>query len=718
VRLWGAPMPIIQPMRATVLCFAVLSLLAASTFGAVVPRFAFVANTTDGTVSVYTVNASTGQLRDDSYVVVGKKPASAIVTPNGSFLYVANSGSSNVSAFSVNAQNGSLTVVTGSPFAAKTGPSAVATDPAGKFLFVANKTSGDISAYTINSSTGALTAVSGSPFVAGTSPVALAVDPSGKFLYVANSGSGNVSAYTINSSDGALTPISGAPFEAGTTPAGISIAPSGKFVYVANTGSNNVSGYSLNTTSGVLTAISGSPFKAGTKPSSVAVDTQSKYVYVANSGSNNVSEFSLNASTGALTALAGSPVSAGTAPLAITVDPSGKFVFTGNGTSDDVSGFSLNSSTGALTTLVPGPVRARKKPVSVAVSSGTSAITYTPNYVFAADFEGGVPVLSVNTSSGALTSVKGSPFGSGSPRSIALALNGNFLYTANSDGTNTIGEYSVNQTTGAVTSVGTIASGDAPYWVAVDPSSRFVYAVAINTNGVYAYTINQTTGALKAISGSPFTTDVESPGSVTVDPTGRFLIVAEACCADTAGVSVYSIAPATGKLTAVKGSPFLPPSGTSEPSSVTVDPTGRYVYVANGGSFGTGGATVYSLAASTGKLTLVGTLTPGGSSPWGITTDVTGSYVYMTNNDSTIYAYAINNSTGALTNIKGSPFSGLAATRGVAADPSGKFLYIANSSQLLGYSIKATTGALTVLGSSPYSAGSNPISLTIGGTIH
>jgi hypothetical protein len=52
--------------------------------------------------------------------------------------------------------------------------------------------------------------------------------------------------------------------------------------------------------------------------------------------------------------------------------------------------------------------------------------------------------------------------------------------------------------------------------------------------------------------------------------------VGEACCANIAGVTVFGINATTGKLTVVKGSPFLPPPGDSEPSSVTVDPTGRY----------------------------------------------------------------------------------------------------------------------------------------------
>lgn len=688
-----------------------------SALGKTVPTFAFVANASDNTVSIYTVNSTTGLLRDAGYALAGTKPVGAVLTPNGAFLYVANSGSKNVSAFSVNSSTGTLTAVSGSPFAAETAPSAAAVAPSGDYLYVANKTSGNVSAYSINTTTGALTAVAGSPFTAGTSPASLRVDPSGKFLYVANSGSNNISAFAITSSSGALTQISGSPFSAGISPVGLSVTPSGKYVYVANNGSKNVSGFSLNTTTGVLTPISGSPFTAGTDPAAVAVDPNTKFAYIANSSSNNISEFTISSTTGALTAVAGSPISAGTKPDAVVVDPSAKFVYAGNATSDDVSSFTLNSTTGALTAILPGPVRARKGPGAVVVDSGTKAITYAPKYAFVADFAGGVPTLSVNSSTGALTSVKGSPFGSGDPRATAATPDGAFLYTANDDGTNTVGEYSVDTATGALTSVGSATIGESPYSVAVDPSGRFVYAVAIDAVGVYGFTINSTTGVLTAMSGSPFGTssNADAPDSVAVDPTGRFLMVGLDCCGSSAGVSVFSVAATTGKLTVVSGSPFPPPIVDSAPNWVAVDPTGRYVYSADEGA--NTGAVAYSIAASTGKLTAVGTEVPGGGNPWSITTDITGSYVYMTNNDATISGYSIENSTGGLTALKGSPFNASVATRGIVADPSGKYLYLSNAEQILGYKITAATGAITELSTSPYTAGSDPLSLCVMGTI-
>ena len=54
-------------------------------------------------------------------------------------------------------------------------------------------------------------------------------------------------------------------------------------------------------------------------------------------------------------------------------------------------------------------------------------------------------------------------------------------------------------------------------------------------------------------------------------------------------VSAYTINPGSGALTAVSGSPF---AAGNAPNSVIVDPTGNFVYVANGGSNDVSGYTV------------------------------------------------------------------------------------------------------------------------------
>src|SRR5262245_44901027 len=52
------------------------------------PRFAYVADAASDTVSTYSVNASTGQLRHTGYVIAGDDPRSVTIHPTGNFAYV------------------------------------------------------------------------------------------------------------------------------------------------------------------------------------------------------------------------------------------------------------------------------------------------------------------------------------------------------------------------------------------------------------------------------------------------------------------------------------------------------------------------------------------------------------------------------------------------------------------------------------------------------
>ena len=72
------------------------------------------------------------------------------------------------------------------------------------------------------------------------------------------------------------------------------------------------------------------------------------------------------------------------------------------------------------------------------------------------------------------------------------------------------------------------------------------------------------------------------PQSVAVDPTGKFAYVAnEGCLTSLPGnVSMYTINPTTGALTSI-GSPVATDFGAD---SVAVDPSGKFAYVANGGT--------------------------------------------------------------------------------------------------------------------------------------
>jgi 6-phosphogluconolactonase len=309
-------------------------------------RFAFVANNTAGSISVFQVGPTTGQLSDAGALAPAgcSGPTYGELHPTMPLLFVTCQNSNNMVILSVDKNSGALamvgTVVTGA------NPHFIALDPKGKFLYVANTSSNTLSAFAVDGS-GVLTEISGSPFATGTTPYTVKVDDAGVFVYATNRDSNNVSAYHIDAITGALTEIAGSPFAAGSGARYIEL--SGKFAFVPNRFANSVSVYTVDPSSGALTQVAGSPFPSGSDPRSAAVDHTGHFLYVGNTVSNDISAYTIDAATGALTAMAGSPFATGSLPLHMEMDEMGKIVYVSDNASNDVRAFQIDGVSGMLT---------------------------------------------------------------------------------------------------------------------------------------------------------------------------------------------------------------------------------------------------------------------------------------------------------------------------------------------------------------------------------
>jgi YVTN family beta-propeller protein len=273
-------------------------------------KFAYVANAGDpdlgvgANVSMYTINATTGALASIGAIDAVNRfssPWSVAVDPSGKFAYVANEGGfapTTVSMYTINPTTGALTAI--GLIAAEGRAVSVTVHPSGKFAYVADGSSGfpgesdNVAMYAINTTTGTLTSLG--TVGAGAFPSAIAIDPSGKFAYVTNSNSNDVSMYTIDTATGALTSVG--LIAAGTDPTSVAVDPSGKFAYVTNSGSNDVSMYTVNAATGTLTSIG--TIAAELFPTSIAITPSGKFAYVTNQNSHNVSMYSIDAATGDL----------------------------------------------------------------------------------------------------------------------------------------------------------------------------------------------------------------------------------------------------------------------------------------------------------------------------------------------------------------------------------------------------------------------------------
>ena len=184
-------------------------------------------------------------------------------------------------------------------------------------------------------------------------------------------------------------------------------------------------------------------------------------------------------------------------------------------------------------------------------------------------------------------------------------------------------------------------------------------------------------------------------------------------------VSAYAVDPVRGGLSVIEGSPF--PTGI-QPYAVAVDPSGRFVYVLNyacaSGCAASGTISAFAIDNTTGALTPVpGSPFPTGDGPYSLAIAPSGRFAYVANYWSQdVWAYVINPATGALgTGVPGSPLVVGGNPTRIATDPSGRFAYVSNaaSNDVSGYSINPTTGALTSIPGSPFGAGTYPHSVTV-----
>jgi len=313
-------------------------------------------------------------------------------------------------------------------------------------------------AYRVNNRTGELMKTFGGSFLTGMSPASVAVHPSRRFVYVANSGENTISLYHVDSSSGDLDEV----LPRTTTslnPTNLAVDPSGSFLYVVNRGINGVSSYAINSSDGTLSAVAGTPVAAGFAPSDIAVTPSGKYVYVPNSNSNSVSAYAVI--NGGLQPVAGSPFLIGSGPQAIAIDPAEHFVYITNAAESTFSVLSIDPTTGALTSIVgsPFPVMqinntgAATGPVSISVHPSGSLL-YIANQI-----SGNITYYSI-ASDGTPTEMTSSPYGSGHGTSYVVAdPGGNFLFVVN-QANKTITVYGINSVDGSLALETLVPTGD------------------------------------------------------------------------------------------------------------------------------------------------------------------------------------------------------------------------------------------------------------------
>jgi 6-phosphogluconolactonase (cycloisomerase 2 family) len=654
-------------------------------------RFVYVAAESSSDIWAFAINASTGALTAvaGSPFATGTSPRTLALDRGGRFLYSGNIAVDTVSAFAIDATTGALSAVAGSPFASgdfpgslavmgapssptatlqslAVTPASVTIDTGASTAYTATGTYSDgtqrfvTAGATWSTANGAVATVSNA---AGSQGVITGVS-GGTTSVTATIGSvvGSASA-TVNPST--LVSIAVAPPSA-TAPAGTTsqFSATGTF---SNGTQQNVT--ALATWQSGNTGIATVSNAAGSKGAAAAVAA----------GATTIS-----ASIGAVTGVASLTV---TPPVlsTITVAPANTLVGLGARRQVTASGTFTDGSTQDVTTTV---VWSSSNDTIVDIGNPPGAV-------------GVATALGDGTAT--LTARQGTVAGT---TALTVRRPTNRFVFAGEVVSGVIASYSVDAESGVVTlAPGSFASAPNVDSIAVDPAGRFLYASRANDARISGYRIDAATGVLTPLPASPFDT-VQPAVGVEFDPSGRFLFVSLS-----EGIHAFAVDSSSGVLTDVPGSPWPVAAGLR---ALAAHPSGRFVYTAHAPPTSVtdpGTIHVHAIGAE-GVVSPLETLTISGpSSPIEIALDPTGRFLAVADEIArAIRVYAVDQASGALTPLPGYPLMvDINVIEAVAFDSSGSRLFVGarNSGLMVVLSFDRASGAAVPIPGSPFPLGSD-----------
>jgi len=328
-------------------------------------------------------------------------------------------------------------------------------------------------------------------------------------------------------------------------------------------------------------------------------------------------------------------------------------------------------------------------------STGTGDYVYVSNSTSGSEYINGYTV-----GTGTLTAISGSPFSLGYvPVAMKVSPNNNFLYVAAAPGTAETGLWVYGISSTGVVTGGTQLTSTLIGAMDISPDGNFLFTIDSATGAVLTeYTLNKSTGAyngtltLSAPGGSPLlycgvttATPASQSCSVAVSPSEDFVGVS----LGTTGTVIYPYT-STGGATNYTGT--IAPGASSGDYSLAFDTSG-FTYIARTTTLSPYG----SLAATSPVQGTPYTYTASGATPRSVTLSTSYNYLYTANEGTnTISAFSV--SSGALTQLAGSPQLGPTNVAALGVDRSGTYLLAAgyNSTNGLQMFTIETTGITAV----------------------
>lgn len=245
-------------------------------------------------------------------------------------------------------------------------------------------------------------------------------------------------------------------------------------------------------------------------------------------------------------------------------------------------------------------------------------------------------------------------------------------------------------------------------------------AKAMLSGALEVFSLDKSSGALKAISGSPFSTQSSTAGDLALSPKNDHAYIlgqqfGSGCCVGPFDLQVFALDPSTGAPTLKQSLP----ASTSAFAHLLGHPSGNFLYVTPWNSDQISGTGIFTVGSDDSVTYSTTADTKGGGAP-AITPN--GKYFYVdidagpvgnwpdtqacgpVNTD--VYQYSVDPSTGNLTPLANNPvtfqrnecYVGFQSTNLLKAmEPNGKHLFMVDeaNANLLVFPIDQTTGELS-----------------------
>jgi 6-phosphogluconolactonase len=362
--------------------------------------------------------------------------------------------------------------------------------------------------------------------------------PPPKFLYATEYKAGKIAEYVVDPLTGSLAPTGQGSASAHTGPVGMASDPGGYRLYVTNWGSKDLDAYFIYRNSGDLYPVPGSPYALTGAGAVVVVHPSGQFVYATSSSSagTDINAFAVE-SNGSLKPVPGSPIAEGAVSGALAMDPKGEYLFSSGTTSGSaaVAVYRIDTTSGALTP-VPGspfpiPTYAGCKQFC-SIQPSDLQVDATGQYLFGAESaQDAIAGFKIERATGTLTDVAGSPYAEG------------YFNTPNN------------------------CCIKDPTQLSIAPDGKYIYVANDEGNSFSVFRLNDATGVPSYETDLPLPrtclAGLEVPYTVAVDPSASFVYTegwtTSGCSTppgSTGAMAGYSIDQANGYLLSVPGNPF------------------------------------------------------------------------------------------------------------------------------------------------------------------